>query len=350
MRQRYGLLVAVGVALGLAVPLLYGGRETLTLLGRVSLATLALMLGMVFAGWNFNAGRLRLLTGGAGVSLGQGRALVTVMATELVICSTPAGSGGPFALAWLLERHGLPKSRGLAVYTADQFMDMLFFLGALGGLVLYWLFVPSGLHLGWQLGGMAAALAGTMSLLWLFPNHHRHFFGIGGRLLRPLRLSTRLRRGLARQVLKFNHSLRLVKGYPRGRLAAIFLLCSAHWLLRYSVLYLAVAAVGGHVSWGHAFLVQMLSLTAGQATLLPGGGGGTEVSSSLLLAPYLDPATLAAAIVLWRFVTYYWYLIAGAPAFAIAVGRPIGQQAAGESELRLEPAGQLPAQSPAVDD
>lgn len=342
MRQHYGMLVAVGVALGLAVPLLYGGRETLTLLARVSPAALALMLGMIFIGWNLNAGRLRLLAGGVGVRLGQGRALVTVMATELVMCTTPAGSGGAFVLAWLLERHGLPKSRGLALYTADQFMDMLFFLGALGGLVLYWLFVPSGLHLGWQLGGMAAALAGTMTLVWLFPNHHRHYFGLGGRLLRPLRLSTRLRRRLVRRILKFSRSLRLVKGYPRGRLAAIFLLCSAHWLLRYSVLYLAVAAVGGHVSWGHAFLVQMLSLTAGQATLLPGGGGGTEVSSSLLLAPYLDAATLAAAIVLWRFVTYYWYLIAGAPAFAIAVGKPIGQLAAAGSGLRLKAAGQSP--------
>ena len=205
-----------------------------------------------------------------------------------------------------------------------------------------WLFVPSGLHLGWQLGGMAAALVGAMSLLWLFPNHHRHFFVLGGRLLRSLGLSVRLRRRLARRILSFNRSLRLVKGYPRGRLAAIFLLCSAHWLLRYSVLYVAVAAVGGHISWSHAFLVQMLSLTAGQATLLPGGSGGTEASSSLLLAPYLDPATLAAAIVLWRFVTYYWYLIAGAPAFAIAIGKPIGQLVAAGSGLRLKAAGQSP--------
>lgn len=70
----------------------------------------------------------------------------------------------------------------------------------------------------------------------------------------------------------------------------------------------------------------MLSLTAGQLVLLPGGSGGAEVSSSLLLAPYLEASTAAAAILLWRFVTFYWYLIAGAPVFALMAGQPLWQR------------------------
>jgi uncharacterized protein (TIRG00374 family) len=128
--------------------------------------------------------------------------------------------------------------------------------------------------------------------------------------------------------MEFHRGLRLVKGYSPARLAAIFLLCSAHWLLRYSVLYIAVKAVGGEISWSYAFVVQMLSLTAGQATLLPGGSGGAEASSGLLLAPQIEPTTAAAAILLWRFATFYWYLIAGAPVFVTLAGGPVWRLAA----------------------
>jgi uncharacterized protein (TIRG00374 family) len=101
------------------------------------------------------------------------------------------------------------------------------------------------------------------------------------------------------------------------------MLCVGHWLLRYSILSLTVRAVGGSIPWSYAFVAQMLSLTAGQATLLPGGSGGTEASSSLLLLPYMDAGTAAGAVLVWRFVTFYWYLIAGAPVFAVLAGRPL---------------------------
>jgi len=322
MRRRYGLLLGIAIGLGLAIPLLYGGRGVFALLGGVSPMNLAMMLALVFVAWNANAGRLRLWAGGAGASLGQRQALTIVMATEFAICATPAGGGGPLAFAWLLKRHDLPRFRGLALYAADQFADMLFFLCALVGIALYELTIPQAPRLGWQLGGMAVLLLVAMGHVWFLVDHYRRILKATEHLLRGLGLSARMRRRLGRRVIKFTRSLILASRYSRPRLLAIFVLCSVHWLLRYSLLYLAIAAVGGHVSWGYAFLVQMVSLTAGQLALLPGGGGGTEASGSLLLAPYLDPATLAAAILLWRFVTFYWYLIAGAPVFAFAAARP----------------------------
>jgi len=320
---RYGLLAAAGLGLGLGIPLLYGGSDLLPQLMQVSPATLALLLGMIFLAWNLNAGRLRLLAGGAGLQLGQGRALAILMATEFAICATPAGSGGPLTYAWLLKREGAAGSQGLALYAADQLMDVLFFLGAVSVVLLHWLFAPQDLQLGWQLGLLAILLSLVIGLVWASIDHYRVVFLLVGRLLRRLQVSTRWRRHLARRALEFRGSLRMVRSYPRSRLFAVFALCTGHWLLRYSILFLAIAAVGADISWSYAFLVQMISLTAGQATLLPGGSGGAEASSSLLLAPHLDPATAAAAILLWRFVTYYWYLIAGGPVFAALAGKPL---------------------------
>ena len=54
--------------------------------------------------------------------------------------------------------------------------------------------------------------------------------------------------------------------------------------------------------------------------MLPGGAGGVELGFAALLAAWLEPGTLALGLLLWRFVTFYWYLLLGAPVFAITTG------------------------------
>lgn len=94
-----------------------------------------------------------------------------------------------------------------------------------------------------------------------------------------------------------------------------------HWLLRYSVLYLAVLALGQHIDWSYGFFVQMVAMGAGHLTLLPGGAGGAEVAGAALLHPWLGVVTTAAAIVIWRFMTFYLYLMAGGVVVLLMMGR-----------------------------
>ena len=70
-------------------------------------------------------------------------------------------------------------------------------------------------------------------------------------------------------------------------------------------------------------MVQILALTAGQLSLLPGGAGSAELASAALLTPMVGKSSTAAAILIWRFVTYYFYLIVGAPVFLQLAGRPL---------------------------
>lgn len=329
MKRRYYLLAALGLALGLGIPLWLGGGEVWSELAQLSWQRLAALLLMIFACWNINAARLRLLAGGIGTRLRHGRALAIIMATEFAICATPGGSGGPPTYAWLLRSDGLGGSQALAMYAADQLLNMLFFLTALVTLLAHWTLVPSGLHLGWQMTMLGGVLTVGLTLVGLSLRHYRPVMLAAGRLLRHWHVSQRTRLRLARWAIEFRHSLRLIQGSGWRRLLGLSGLCVVHWLLRYSVLYLAVQGLGGTLSWGYAFVVQMLSLTAGQATLLPGGSGGAEASSSLLLAPYLGPSTAAAAILVWRFVTFYWYLIAGAPVFVLLTARPLWRRLTG---------------------
>jgi len=49
-------------------------------------------------------------------------------------------------------------------------------------------------------------------------------------------------------------------------------------LMRFSIFYVLVEYLDHHVSWAYSFPIQILALTAGQFTMLPGGGGNTITS------------------------------------------------------------------------
>ncbi len=275
---------------------------------------------MVLAGWGLNALRLYILAGGLGTSLGYGQALATMVATEFAICATPAGAGGPLTYILLLRRHGVPAAHAAALFAIEQVMDLLFFVGALP-IALILLASRTDLP---DLGGLAALLGLVLGvgllMVWLLLGHYRRVLLLAGRVLRRLRISRRTRNRLARWALQFRAGVALLLRMPRLRLVAVYALCAGHWLLRYSILYVVLRALDQRLPWAYLLLVQMISLSAGQLTFLPGGSGGVELGISALLAPFLPGTSLASALLLWRFGTYYWYLIAGAPVFLLTAG------------------------------
>ncbi|MNN60866.1 hypothetical protein D3C81_1760730 [compost metagenome] len=136
-------------------------------------------------------------------------------------------------------------------------------------------------------------------------------------------MSASRRRRWTRKILHFFRALADTWRLPKRTLALVFALTCVHWGLRYSVLYLALRGLGVDLQWMLSFLVQMLSLSAGQFSLLPGGAGAAELTSAALLTPWVGASTAAAAILIWRVVTYYFYLVAGGPVFLCLLGRPL---------------------------
>ena len=91
--------------------------------------------------------------------------------------------------------------------------------------------------------------------------------------------------------------------------------------MRYSVIAVVILGLGEYVPWSYLFLAQMLLMTLGHVTVLPGGSGSVEVGLAALLTPHLDGATIAGAILLWRAGTYYLHLLAGGPVLALMLRR-----------------------------
>lgn len=320
--NRLGWLL-LALLLALLVPMWLGGSELLPRLQSFPPLLLLGLFGMIVLCWGINALRLRLLLGTQGAALGRWRSLGVIMATEFAICSTPGGSGGPLALMALLARHRVRAAHSSAVFAMDQLNDLVFFLCAMLGIVIYMLFhrfSPSlqGMLLASALMMAAGLLLGLALLRW-----RRALMRGNGRLLRRLKVSEATRRRWARKLLHFFRAFAATWRLPKRVLALVFGLTCLHWAVRYSVLYLALLGLGVDLQWVSSFLVQMLALSAGQFSLLPGGAGAAELTSATLLTPMVGKSSAAAAILIWRAVTYYFYLVAGGPVFVCLLGKPL---------------------------
>jgi len=320
MNRRWWLL-AGALLIAALVPLMLGGSGLFERLLRFPPGLLLMMLGMIVLGWNLNAFRLRLLIGRG--HLRQPRALGIVIATEFAICATPGGAGGPLTMMALLLRQGVTPAKGTATFAVEQLTDLLFFICALVGVLIYAVTHSINTYIASLLGFSAALLLGLMVLLGLLGRFHRQVFLINGWLAGRLGMKASRKRYWARKVLSFRNALLDCFRLPRAILLGVFVLTTLHWLLRYSVLYLTLQGLGSQLAWAWTFIIQLLALTAGQLSLLPGGAGSAELASAALLAPLVGKSTAAAAILVWRFVTYYFYLIVGAPLFIHLAGRPL---------------------------
>ena len=320
--SRLGWLL-VALVMALLVPVLLGGTDLLPRLQRFPPGLLLGLFAMIALCWTLNALRLRLLLGSQGERIGRLRSIGVVMATEFAICTTPGGSGGPLTLMALLSRDSVRPAHSGAVFAMDQLNDLLFFLCAVLGIVVYTLFHSLGSSVEGMLVGSAALMLGTLGLSLALIRWRRPLLRINGRLLKRLRVRPQARRRWARRLLNFFRAFNATLRLPRRTLALVFGLTCLHWALRYSVLYLVLIGLGGNLQWISSFLVQVLSLTAGQFSLLPGGAGAAELTSATLLTPMVGKSTAAAAVLVWRVVTYYFYLIAGGPVFLCLLGRPL---------------------------
>ena len=315
--------MCIALLVAVMIPALLGGNETWYRLQSFPLHWLLIMFAMILLCWVLNSMRLRLLLGDERGKVSRRKSLAVVLAAEFAYCATPGGSGGPLTIMALLARQGVRPARGSAVFAMDQLSDLLFFLCALIGILIYALFQHLSQRMEWLLTVSAVSmLAGLLSCV-IVARYHRLLIRLSGRLLARLNVKAATRMRWARKLLHFLAAFTDTLRLPMQTLITVFALTCLHWGLRYSVLYLALRGLGADVQWAWSFLIQLLSLSAGQFSLLPGGAGAAELTSAALLAPMVGKSTAAAAILIWRAVTYYFYLLVGGPVFVLMLGRPL---------------------------
>jgi len=318
MKRSWLILTAASLLISLTIPILYGGLDSLHAVRTVSWGAGLLLLLMVLGGWLCNTARIHLLVRALGGSLRLRTVLMIVLASEFAGVATPAGAGNPATYVVLLSRHGMSVSSSAAIIAIDRLTDLVFFGTAIPIAILLFA-LDSGISHPLRIAALVVVLflLGLFALV-LFLRHYRCLAALlGAILLRTDRLRRFRLRGM-RGVLRFRSSIQILLEMGLGRLVLMYLYCLAHWLLRYSILPVVIWIFGQSIPWGYLFVMQGVLLFLGQVTFVPGGGGSVEVGFSALLAPYLSATPTAAALLVWRFTTFYWYLIAGAPVFLLA--------------------------------
>jgi uncharacterized membrane protein YbhN (UPF0104 family) len=227
------------------------------------------MFGMILFCWGINTLRLRLLLGDQRDRVTPLKSLGVVMAAEFAYCATPGGSGGPLTIMALLARCGVRPARGSAVFAMDQLSDLLFFLCALSGILIYALFQHLSDRLEWLLMVSAVSLFGGLFSCVLLARYHRRLILLSGRLLARLNVQPALRRRWARKLLHFLDAFIDTLKLPWHTLIKVFrpdLHALAAALQR---VVPGLRGLGADLQWAWSFLVQMLSLRAGQFSCCP---------------------------------------------------------------------------------
>ncbi|MCC1498063.1 flippase-like domain-containing protein [Alcanivorax sp. 1008] len=306
----------------MAIPIALGGRDALTLITTLRIGDIFTLLAIMVVVWHLNLLKLRILMSGKLVNLGYWRMARIYMAAEFVSKTTPAGSGAPVAAIALLAPHNVSASTCIAIFCVVGCMDaivLIFYIGifALTGL--------SGI-----LGGsavtsvllLALVMACAIFATYLLISRHKLLITVADAMLRILTVGPSKRRTAHKALISLHRAIKKITKLPPWRLAISWAACLLYWILYLSTLYLSILLIGGQISWTDAGFIQIIAMGVGHLLMIPGGIGGSEITSAVLLTPLLGAAISGSAILIWRFLMLYLYLIVGGLSMLSLIASP----------------------------
>lgn len=280
----------------------------------------------VVARVGFGAWRLRIVSDGRiGVRTGVRDQIVW----DFFAYVTPSAvGGGPFLIAYLARDRQLPLGEAASVVLFAMLVDQVWFALTVPALLVaaVWLDVFP----------QALGTAGTAVLLAFFAGYLAWVALLAyGTLWRPDRLARgvdavfRLRplrrfAGRAREATAgMEGQARTLRRRSGSFYAAAFAVSLVPWLCRYGLAVFVVAAVYPAVDRVLVFARSAALQLGSLAVPTPGGAGGVEGLYALFLGPPLVPAPLVApTLLVWRLLSFYVFVGAGAVLVARHLGRP----------------------------
>ncbi|WP_273845659.1 lysylphosphatidylglycerol synthase transmembrane domain-containing protein [Rubrobacter calidifluminis] len=215
------------------------------------------------------------------------------------------GAEIPYEVYLLRRRVGLPVGLGGGVVFTRGMLNS----SVIGAASLVGVFFFSGLtHLSPQeFVAALALLVGVWAFVaWLVRRTSgeggARRIGRGGVFSRLFGLYRELREGFA---LVWKQGPRVI--------ALCVLLMAVYWALRLAIGPLALMAAGWEGNWLPVIVAQMIITSfVIPLTPTPGGSGGAELSFAALISPLVQPAMLLSGVLIWRGLTYFLLLLAGA--------------------------------------
>ena len=258
----------------------------------------------------------------AGIRITFGTALRTCLGGDFGAAITPARSGAEPARFFILAESGLPSASVLVILYAELFLEVF----SLAAVVLFVAIAFRGAGaavatLVGLVGTYAAVILGIgVGALYL---SRRNTNGPPPRWARPLRLHAGRWRTVQRALRKLRATVDSVEHVDATPAVYAFLASVVHVGIRLTVLPALVltsapsAPLAPLAVWPLGFLYGAAVVPA------PGGGGAVEMAFRAALGANIPVALFGAALLWWRFYTFYIYIVLGALAAGGTVMRAV---------------------------
>ncbi len=291
-----------------------------------------LALGAVTFELTLRSAKIALSARACGIPLQFGTAARATLGGDFATAITPARVGAEPARYFVLREAGVPAARALLVLFLELFIELVS-LVIIAGLLLAFLPASGALKgVAAMVGGYATVVLGLGFGAWLVsrrraagpPPAWARAIGIGAGFWRRIQVSLR---HLRESVEALQHA--------RPSMMAGSLACSVlHISGRLMILPIIIASLGAEVNLTSLILWPLVLLYGGALIPAPAGGGAMEFGFSAIMSDVLPPDVFGAALIWWRFYSYYVYVLLGAFAAGRTVMRALNQRGAIRAELR----------------
>lgn len=287
-----------------------------------------------FEGWS-----LSLFFSFYGIRLKLGHGILVGLLGMYYAQITPAASGAQPMQVFALKKRGVPTGISSSVLAVKFFCWQLSFM--IGGTVL-WLTHTRLVYDTIGRGGIWLLLAGyvinfimvgTVILLSISRNLIRaviiFFVNIAHKLNYVKDVAKTSSRWDA-TLSEFHSSVELITKHPM-QFITIFLMSFIEIMALQSVVYFIYRGFGlNQFSYLQILTIQFLLYIVASSTPLPGDSGAQEGGFYFYFAKFFPQSTIFAALILWRFITFYLQIFTGFIAVII-------DQAIGKKELKQKP-------------
>ena len=238
-------------------------------------------------------------------------ALRTTLAGDFGASITPARSGAEPARFLVLAEAGIPTSRALVVLYSELFLEALSL--AFVVIVVAIVFRHAGPVLGALVGvvGIYAAFVIGLGVVAVMLST-RHVDGAAPSWARRLGLRGHRWTVVQRWFRQVRDTVASVRHIDKRWAAASFTMSVIHVAMRLCVLPALVLGAGASAPLAPLALWPLGLLYGAAVVPAPGGGGAVELAFRAALARSIGPHLFAAALLWWRFYTFYIYILLGA--------------------------------------
>jgi len=326
-------ILSFAATIGVSIYMISGWSQTgasLTLPPIAHLLAIAAVSVEVLA----RAMKIRWSARAAGIHISLGTAARTCLGGDFGAAITPARSGAEPARFFILSETGLPAASVLVILYAELFLEV-FSLGAvvLGVAIV---FRHAGVVLATLVslvGGYAAVILGIGGLALFLSRRNAH--GAPPPWAVRLRLTGGRWRTIQKALLKLRDTVGTVERVNARPAIYAFLASVVHVGIRLTVLPALVLTSAPNAALAPLALWPLGFLYGAAVVPVPGGGGAVEMAFRAALGSAIPSQLFAAALIWWRFYTFYVYILLGALAAGSTVLRAVRKTEEYETEVEV---------------